>query len=176
MEKPSILKYPDPRLRRTARAVTEVTDDIRERIALMFEVMVEDRGIGLAAPQVGWDLRLFVMNTTGNEEDNLALINPEITQRVGRAKAEEGCLSLPKIFAKVERPSKIVVEARDLEGNEVVVEADGLVARCIQHELDHLDGILFIDRVSPASKRSLKRKLQKLEDDYRALQEASVGA
>lgn len=176
MEKPSILKYPDPRLRRIARPVTEITDEIRERIAVMFEVMVEDRGIGLAAPQIGWDLRLFVMNTTGNDEDNLALINPEITERSGRSKGEEGCLSLPKIFAKVERPSKIVVEAMSLEGEEIVVEADGLVGRCIQHELDHLEGILFIDRVSPASKRSLKRKLQRLEDEFRAQAEASVGA
>lgn len=167
MELPEILKYPDPRLRRTARPVEEVTDEIRERIALMFEAMKDDHGIGLAAPQIGWDLRLFVMNLSGKPEDDMALINPEIVERKGRCTMEEGCLSLPGIFAKVERPKDIVVRAHSLEGEQIEVEANGLVSRCIQHELDHLDGILFIDRLTPVRKRSANRKLKKLEDTWR---------
>lgn len=175
MDKPEILTYPDPKLRRTAEPVDEVTPEIRERIAEMFEVMVEDRGIGLAAPQIGWNVRIFVMNLTGKPEDNVALINPTITERVGRAKAEEGCLSLPGIYAKVERPKRIVMEGTTPEGEQVAIEADGLTARCLQHEFDHLDGILFIDRVSPISKRRIKKKLEALEQRYKdALTEVSA--
>lgn len=167
MDKPEVLKYPDPRLRRIAEKVTEVTPEIRERAEQMFEVMKEDHGIGLAAPQIGWNVRLFVMNVTGEPGDNLALINPVIANKNGRCTMEEGCLSLPGIYAKVVRPEKIVIEGTTLDGEEVAVEAEGLNARCILHEYDHLDGILFIDKVAPAKKRTLKKKLKKLEEIYK---------
>jgi peptide deformylase len=167
MDALTILKYPDPRLRRVAKRITELTDEILERIPLMFEAMREDNGIGLAAPQVGWNVRLFVMNCSGEPDDDQVLLNPVITERVGRGTMEEGCLSLPGVFAKVERPTRIVVEAVDLEGDSISVEADGLVARCIQHELDHLEGVLFIDKVSPARRGKIKKPLAQLKEDYK---------
>ena len=167
MDKSEVLKYPDPRLRRVAKKVTEVTPEIRQRAEQMFALMVEDKGIGLAAPQIGWNIRLFVMNVSGDPEDNLALLNPVIATKAGRSTMEEGCLSLPGIYAKVTRAEKIVIEGTTLEGDEVTVEAEGLTARCILHEYDHLDGILFTDKVSPIRKRSLKKKLKILEDVYK---------
>ncbi|RMG07757.1 MAG: peptide deformylase [Planctomycetota bacterium] len=161
----AILTYPDPRLRRTAEPVEEVTPELRERVQAMFPLMYEAKGIGLAAPQIGWNKRLFVINVTGEKEDELALINPRILEKGGGTwLMEEGCLSLPGIHGKVRREKRIVVEAEDLDGNVLEIECDGLVARCILHEYDHLDGVLFIDRLSPAKKQSLKRKLRALEE------------
>ena len=109
-----ILTYPNPLLRRVAVPVAEITPEIAARAQAMFQVMAEDRGIGLAAPQIGWNVRLFVVNLSGKPEDNIAFVNPEIVERQGRATAEEGCLSLPGIWAKVERPKKIVLAGLDL--------------------------------------------------------------
>lgn len=170
MDTPEILKYPDKRLRRIAREVKDITPEIRERIEAMYVAMKEDRGIGLAAPQIGWDLRLFVMNCSGEEKDNVALINPKIVETKGSCRMEEGCLSLPGIYAKIKRPEAIVVHAQNLEGEDIEIEADGLIARCIQHEFDHLDGILFIDRVKPVAKQRLKKKLKRLEEEYKKSQ------
>lgn len=166
MEKDRILTYPDPRLREKAAPVMEITPELRARVEAMFPLMDEAKGIGLAAPQIGWSVRLFVVNVSGNDQDGLALINPEIVEQGGGSwLLEEGCLSLPGIHGKVKRNKRIVVHAQDLDGNEIELEADGMVARCILHEYDHLDGILFIDRLSPAKKQSLKRRLRVLEDE-----------
>jgi len=161
-----ILTYPDPKLRRIAEPLEEVTDDVRERVLAMFPLMYEAKGIGLAAPQLGWNTRLFVVNVSGQPEDELVLINPKILEKSGGMwTLEEGCLSLPGINGKVSREKKVVVEAEDLDGNVFEVEAEGMVGRCILHEYDHLDGVLFIDRLSAAKKMSIKRKLRALEEE-----------
>ena len=173
-EKDQILVYPDPRLRTKAQPITEVTEEIRRRARGMFPLMYEDHGIGLAAPQIGWHVRLFVINITGQPEDERVLINPEIAERRGGFwDYEEGCLSLPGIRGKVKREREIVLKAQDLDGNPFELVCDGLTARCILHEYDHLDGVLFIDRLSPAKKQSIKRRLKELEEDWIA---AGAGA
>jgi len=160
----TILTYPDPRLRQVSQPVTEITEEIRAQILALFPAMYEDNGIGLAAPQVGWHARIFVVNVSGEPQDELAFVNPEITDRSGGMWSfEEGCLSLPGIRGKVKRERNITLRGTDLDGNPIELEADGLVARCILHEYDHLDGVLFIDRLSPAKRQSIKRKLRELE-------------
>ncbi|HBP16648.1 MAG TPA: peptide deformylase, partial [Planctomycetes bacterium] len=159
-----VLHYPDPRLRRKAEPVEEITPEIQARVRAMFPLMYEERGIGLAAPQLGWNVRLFVVNISGEPGDEFALINPELVEEGGGTWVlEEGCLSLPGIHGKVKRNKRIVMRGYDLDGNEIEIEADGMVARCMLHEFDHLDGILFIDRLSPVKKQSIKRKLRTLE-------------
>lgn len=169
-----LLYYPDKRLRRKAQDVTEITPEIREGVAAMFEVMYRDGGVGLAAPQVNWNVRIFIMNvsagdprdetaTAGRRGEELVLVNPVITETSGHEKMEEGCLSFPGIFGRIERAAKVTVEAKDLDGQPVVLHADGLMARCILHELDHLDGVLFIDRLSTVGKIKIRSKLQELE-------------
>ncbi len=165
----SVLIYPDPHLRRKAEPLEELTDEVIARIEAMFPLMREAKGIGLAAPQIGWNKRLFVINLSGKPEDDLAMINPEILECDGGTwTVEEGCLSLPKIHGKVVRNKRVVVRAIDISGDEIEVEADGMVGRCILHEYDHLDGILFVDRLSPAKKMSIKRKLRALEEKAEA--------
>ena len=162
-----VLKYPDPRLRQKAVPVTEITPELRQRARAMFPIMYEEHGIGLAAPQIGWGVRLFVVNISGRPEDELVVINPEVVEKKGGTWLfEEGCLSLPGIRGKVERERVVVIEGQDLDGNHVQIEADGLNGRCLLHEYDHLDGVLFIDRLSPAKKQSIKRKLRELEEEF----------
>jgi len=135
----------DPILRQSTVPVKEITAELRTLVADMFETMHHARGIGLAAPQVGRTERLAVIEIDG---EPLVVINPEILETSGRTKAEEGCLSIPDIYADVERPKDVVVRARDLEGNAYEIEATELLARCLQHEIDHLDGRLFLDYLS----------------------------
>ena len=166
----TILVYPDPRLRVKSDPITEITDEIRERARAMFPIMYADNGIGLAAPQIGWHVRLFVVNVTGDDNEpgqEFVLVNPEIVEKGGGTWAmEEGCLSLPGIRGKVTREKEIVIRGTDLDGEELELTCDGLVARVILHEYDHLDGVLFIDRLSAAKKQSIKRKLRELEAEY----------
>jgi peptide deformylase len=162
-----VIRYPDPRLRRTAKPITEVTPELVARASGLFPLMYEEKGIGLAAPQVGWNVRLFVINLSGEPEDELILLNPVIEEESGGTwRAEEGCLSVPKIYGKVTRSRKIRMVGWNLEGEEIEVEAEGMVARCLLHEYDHLDGILFIDRLSAVKKQAIKRKLRALEETY----------
>jgi len=155
----AVRRYGDPVLRQKARPVAEVTVEVCAIIRDMVETMHHQIGIGLAATQVGIPLRLLVMDDgTGGAR---ALLNPEITERRGRAVAEEGCLSLPGIFAEVERAEWIRVRARDEAGQPLDFEARGLQARVIQHEVDHLDGILFIDRLPPVTRDRIKKRIQK---------------
>lgn len=143
-----------PVLRRKAQPVPKVDDQVRTLIADLFETMRAAEGIGLAAPQVGVGARVFVMDVGGEAVAPRAFVNPVIVERSGRVAGEEGCLSLPGLAAEVERDARIVVEGWDERGEPVRLEATELTSRCIQHEIDHLDGLLFLDRVSP-----LKRKL-----------------
>jgi len=159
-----VLQFPDPRLKRRSEPVGEITDAIRTLAADMIEVMYDEPGIGLAAPQVGEAIRLVVMDTGWSEEDGekdpRVMVNPEIVEREGSVTWTEGCLSVPDYQAEVERSARVVVRYTDLEGELHEEDVTELRAVCFQHEIDHLDGILFIDRISRL-KRSLyvqKRK------------------
>lgn len=156
----TIRKYGDPVLRRRAERVGEVTPELRTVILDMIDTMYDEAGIGLAAPQVGVALRLIVV---GDEEGRgaQALINPVIAAQGGEATAEEGCLSIPGVFAPVTRSAWARVEAHDPDGAPVSIEARGLRARVFQHELDHLDGVLFIDRLDPVTRDRIKRRIKK---------------
>ena len=159
-----VLKFPDPRLREISKPILEINDEIRELAKDMCDVMYDEPGIGLAAPQLGVPLRLIVVDTTWTEEDSerqpLILINPELTEREGSIVWKEGCLSVPEFESEVERSQKVRLIAQDLEGEEVVIDAEELQAVCFQHEADHLDGVLFIDRISRL-KRNLYVKRRK---------------
>ena len=155
-----VRKYGDPVLRRRALPVGRVTDEVRAIIADLIDTMYDEVGIGLAAPQVGVSLRLIVL---GDEEGRgaEALVNPVIVEQGGQATAEEGCLSIPGVFAPVTRAAWVRVEAASAEERPVSIRAAGLRARVLQHELDHLDGVLFIDRLDPVTRDRLKRRIKK---------------
>jgi peptide deformylase len=155
-----VRKYGDPALRKSAAPIGEVTPEIRAIIANMTETMYDEVGIGLAAPQVGISLRLIVIS---DEEGRgvQALLNPAIVDRGGEMTGEEGCLSIPGVFAPVTRAAWVTVEARSVDGKPLTLNARGLRARVLQHEIDHLDGVLFIDRVDPMLRDRIKRKIKK---------------
>ena len=156
----NVRRYGDPVLRARAKPIDEVTPAIRKIVDDMIETMYEELGIGLAASQVGILLRLMVV---GDEHGGAAqaLVNPVITESGGQVTAEEGCLSIPGIFAQVTRAAWVKLEAQDLEGRPVSRHARGLQARVFQHEMDHLDGVLFIDRLEPLTRDRIKRKIKK---------------
>lgn len=156
--------YGDPVLRRKATPVAGVTPEIRELIRGMFECMYRERGVGLAAPQVGVSQRIFVVDVEEEpgERKKLALVNPVMTKRSGSIVGEEGCLSMPGIHADVKRFEEVVFEALDEEGAPVTVRGRKLLARALQHELDHLDGVLFIDRLSAIRRKLLESKLARM--------------
>lgn len=158
-----ILKYPDQRLRTIAKEIDNITDEIKKIATSMTETMYYAKGIGLAATQVGIPIRLFVIDVDQLDENPkpIVFINPKILSMEGKEKHEEGCLSIPGQTAPVERASKVIVRFMDLEGNVNELEADGLLARAIQHENDHLDGKLFIDRLTPVRKELIIKRLKK---------------
>ena len=155
-----VRKYGDPVLRRRAAEIKEITPDLLETIADMVETMYDEAGIGLAAPQVGVSLRLMVVGHDERREPR-ALINPVIVDRGGEVTAEEGCLSIPGIFAQVKRAEWVHVEAKDVDGHPVKIHGRGLLARVLQHELDHLDGVFFIDHLDPVARDRIKRRIKK---------------
>jgi len=164
-----ILKYPDPRLRTVAKPITEVTDVTRKLIDDMFTVMYAAPGIGLAATQVDVHERLIVIDISQEKDQPLVLINPQITSKDGVEVCEEGCLSVPGIYEKVERADSIKLQALNREGESFEMDADGLLAVCIQHEIDHLDGKVFVDYLSPLKQKRIRKKLekdQKFADDH----------
>jgi peptide deformylase len=156
-----ILEFPDPRLRTQATAVATVDDDIKTLIVNMLETMYAAPGIGLAATQVNVHKRLLVIDITEDRSQPLVFINPEILTRDGQEETEEGCLSVPGYFEKVRRAERIRVRAMDRNGITFEMDADGLLAVCIQHEMDHLDGKLFVDYLSDLKRSRIKTKLQK---------------
>ncbi len=165
-----VLQFPNPALKCVSAPVSEVTDVLRELATELCEVLYDEPGIGLAAPQLGEAVRMIVIDTDWSEEDAprdpLIVVNPELSEPEGKILWTEGCLSVPDYRAEVERAERILVRGRDLDGREVAERAEGLRAVCFQHEVDHLDGILFIDRISRL-KRSLyvkKRKKQLREE------------
>jgi peptide deformylase len=155
-----VRKYGDPILRRRAAPVREITPEIRRTVEDMIETMYDEIGIGLAAPQVGISLRLMVVSHDKSGEAR-ALVNPVIAEQGGEVTSEEGCLSLPGIFAPVTRAEWVRLEAQDLEGHPVSIRGRGLTARVFQHEMDHLDGVLFIDRLDAMTRDRIKRRIKK---------------
>lgn len=156
-----VLSFPDERLRTVAKPVDDVNDEIRQLVADMFETMKDEKGIGLAATQVDRHVRVVVMDVSEEQDEPRVFINPEITRKEGETISEEGCLSVPGNYAKVERAEAITVKALDENGDAFELEAEGLLAICIQHELDHLKGTLFIDYLSPLKRQRIRKKLEK---------------
>jgi len=161
MSKLTILRYPDERLRTVAQPVADVDDQLRTVIDDRFETMYESQGVGLAATQVDVHQRLFVADCSEDQSEPLVFINPEITEQDGHFANEEGCLSFPGVYAKVERAGTVTVKALDRNGQEFSKTADGLLAICIQHELDHLNGKLFVDYLSSLKRDRIRKKLEK---------------
>jgi peptide deformylase len=154
----------DPVLRKPTKRVTQVTDELRKLIADMFETMYAAEGIGLAAPQVGRAEKVAVVDVEGKK---FTLINPEIVSTGGAPdKAEEGCLSIPDIYGDVERPAEVTIRATDENGNQYEATAGELLGRCFQHEIDHLDGKLFIDYLSPLKRKAALSKWEKAKEEY----------
>ncbi len=158
----TILEFPDERLRKKAAVVKVVDDKIRRLLDDMLETMYDSRGVGLAATQVDVHQRIVVIDVSDDKEAPLILINPEIIEKDGVKEAEEGCLSVPGFFEKVTRAEHIRVRALNREGEIFEIEATELLAICIQHEVDHLDGKLFVDHISPLKRQRIKKKLEKI--------------
>jgi peptide deformylase len=166
----TILHYPDKRLREKGLPVKEITAEIKKLVDDMAETMYAAPGVGLAATQIGEAHRVFVIDTAAEDEPSrlTVFINPEIVEAVGTTTWEEGCLSFPTIHEDIKRAEKVRVKAQDREGQWFEMEADGLLAVAIQHENDHLDGVLMIDRVGTLKRRMMHRKMQKRADEHEA--------
>lgn len=159
-----ILSFPDPRLRTKAKPVEQVNDEIRQLVNDMLETMYAAPGIGLAASQVDRHIQLIVMDLSEEKNEPRVFINPSVTPLTEELQPyEEGCLSVPQVFDKVERPARVRIEFLDLEGKQQSINADGLLAVCIQHEMDHLDGKLFVDYLSPLKRQRIREKISKQE-------------
>ncbi len=164
----------DPALRTEAAEVTVFDDNLRALVRDMFETMYHADGIGLAAPQIGLSTRVIVVDLRRQDEDDpepqrIAIVNPVVTWESKEAeKQTEGCLSIPGLEEVVRRPAQVRVEGQDPDGNDIVIEADDLFGRALQHEIDHIDGILFVDRVSPLKRRMLLKKWKKIEAEAAA--------
>ncbi|SFC50200.1 peptide deformylase [Pseudoalteromonas denitrificans] len=156
-----VLRFPDERLRTIAKNVTQVDDSIRKIIDDMFETMYDENGVGLAATQVNIHQRIVVMDVSEEKDKQIVLINPEIIKQSGSTISEEGCLSVPDTHAKVDRAEIVTVKALNAQGEAFEMDADELLAICIQHELDHLVGKLFIDYLSPLKRQRIRKKLEK---------------
>ncbi len=160
-----VVKWPEPVLAKRGAAVTEFGPELKTLVEEMFESMYAAQGIGLAAPQIAISQRIAVVDLSFNKEakDKLALVNPEIVEMTGKQVEEEGCLSLPDIREKVQRAMRVRVRAQDVRGEWFEVEGDELLARALQHEIDHLDGVLFIDRISRLKRELVMRKIKKMQ-------------
>lgn len=164
-----VIRYPHPTLRYKSKQLRRVDAELQRMIRQMFDLMYEEQGIGLAANQVDLPYRFFIINIQGDpaaKEEEMVFINPTITEQKGMAEDREGCLSLPDVYAPVRRPEKVVISAYNAAGEEVSYKMDGLYARAVQHEYDHLDGILFIDRLTPANLLGVKESLAELEEEF----------
>ncbi len=160
-----VVKYPDPVLAKRGEAITEFGPELKTLVDEMFDSMYAAQGIGLAAPQISLSKRITVVDVSFKKDpaQKIALINPEIVERTGKQVEEEGCLSLPEIREKVERAAWVKVRAQDVNGKWFEVEGEELLARALQHEIDHLDGVLFIDRISRLKREMVLRKIRKLQ-------------
>jgi len=160
----NILTYPNPTLKKVSKEVTKIDDKIKAVINNLFDTMyASDNGCGLAAPQIGSLYRITVIDVSEDKSEKMCLINPKIIKKEGEFKGMEGCLSFPGVFEKVKRFETITFEAMNENGETYQKECDGLLAECVQHEIDHLDGILFIDKMSPLRRNRLLTKYKKIE-------------
>jgi peptide deformylase len=164
-----IVKYGSDVLRSVAQTVEEITDEVKQIAEDMLKTMYASDGVGLAAPQVGISKRIIVIDVDPYDPsyDPVVLINPEIVEREGEADSEEGCLSVPEIRGEVKRSEKVTAEGLNLDGEKVRIEATDLLARALQHEIDHLNGVLFIDHLNRLRKQLIKKQLRKLEKEAR---------
>jgi peptide deformylase len=158
-----VLHFPDQRLRTVAKPVDQITDELKEITTNMIETMYAEDGVGLAATQVNFHQRVVVIDVSETRDQPMVIINPNIIAQSGEEESQEGCLSVPDTNADIQRSEFVTLEYLDLEGNKQVINADGLLAVCIQHELDHLKGKLFIDYLSPLKQKRIKTKLEKLQ-------------
>ena len=164
-----IIQYPHPTLRHASKPLRKVDAELRRIVREMFDLMYAANGVGLAANQVDLPYRVFVINLQADAaatDEECVFINPVLTARKGMNEAEEGCLSLPALYGQVKRPEKVVLNAFDLAGEELTLELDGLFARAVQHEVDHLDGVLFIDRLSPTGEMEARQALRDFEEEF----------
>lgn len=170
-----IVHYPHPALKWKSKPITRIDAELRTTVRKMFDLMYEAKGIGLAANQVGLPYRFFVVNITADPEqkdEEHVFINPEILRRKGSEEGEEGCLSLPELYGPVRRAQEIVVDAFDLEGRGFEMTLDELPARVVQHETDHLDGIMFIDRMTEGARREMQPNIDLFESHFRKQQQS----
>lgn len=167
LDKLNIVHYPDPRLRQVCETIREFDGKLAALANRMLEVMRAGGGVGLAAPQVGVLKRVFVMNRTGEPGDEMVFVNPELHDAQGSREAEEGCLCLPEIYAQIRRAARCRIVAQGLNGDPIELEGEDLIARIWQHETDHLNGILILDRMGPSDKIAAKKKLKELEAAYK---------
>lgn len=166
IEKCKITRYPNNVLAKPAQPVEQINDNIRQLVTKMIDIMFENKGIGLAAPQVGVPLRLFITSLDGNRDSVRVYINPTVTPTGELDAIEEGCLSVPGVYAKIKRYKKCTVTATDINDNEFTDQAEGLYARCLQHENDHIEGITIVNRLGQAAKIMNRRLLKKLEKNF----------
>ena len=171
-----LITYPHPTLRHRSKPILRVDAQLKELVAEMFEIMYEFRGVGLAANQVNLPIRLFIANPSGDKEEGpeLVFINPEVNKAKGIVEAEEGCLSLPGINANVKRNKSLQINAYDMSGNEIKTDMDGFLGRIVQHEIDHLDGVLFIDRLAEEIPRPLAEQIQAFEKMFETEQKSGA--
>ena len=166
-----LVYYPDPRLRDVSKKIAGIDQDLLDAVPQMFEIMYKARGIGLAGPQAGLGRRIVVANLSAdpkNKDDEQVFINPEIVGRSGKLLEEEGCLSLPGLAAQIPRAEKVLVRYKDLKGKTIEREAEMLESRLFQHEIDHLDGILIVDKLTPADRKQWAPLIKELEEDFKA--------
>jgi peptide deformylase len=171
-----LITYPHPTLRHPSKPIVRVDAELKAMIDEMFDIMYEFRGVGLAANQVNLPIRLFIANPSGDKDEGpeMVFINPVVNKAKGAAEAEEGCLSLPGINAPVKRNKSLHINAYDMTGREINTEVEGYLARIIQHEVDHLDGVLFIDRLSDEMRRPLEEQLQSLANAFESRQQSGL--
>ena len=169
-----ILEFPDPRLRKKARPVTSVDETVRQLVDDMLETMYDAPGVGLAAVQVNVRECIVVIDVSEEKDSPLCLINPEIIKLEGEEESEEGCLSVPGYFETVKRAEKVTVRALDRNGQPLEMTVDGLLAVCIQHELDHLNGKLFVDYISPLKRQRIRKKLEKAHRQHQQSSDAKA--
>ena len=167
-DKCNITRFPAPVLARPAKPIDRITDDIRRLAEKMIDIMLETKGVGLAAPQAGVDLQIFVVSLDGTKENARVYINPEITPSGPFEESDEGCLSLPGIYTKIKRHKKCTVTATDLDGNRFTEQGEGLLARAFQHEFDHLQGMLIKDRMGRVAAIANRKRLKELQKQYEA--------
>jgi peptide deformylase len=162
-----VTRYPEKVLAGKAKPVEEINDDIRKLVEKMTDLMIEHRGVGFAAPQAGVGLRLFIISLDGTRENVRVYINPTVTTHGGLEMNEEGCLSIPQVYTKIKRYSKASVTATDLNGRKFTEQAEGLYARALQHEFDHIEGITIADRMGSAARIVHRRQLKRLSEQYK---------